>query len=227
MRSSKISFLLLFFLLVHSNIYSQLFEGRFGLTAGYTNYVLDSNVLFTKSQPGYMVGIVSTAEITDNLELSMGLNYVHHRMVFIGKADMDAEPEELKFKLENLDLPIIFNYNLLNLKNETLKFGVNAGITISFFQQYVPSDSSKEDYILDPLYMPVKYLKFDQENESISINTYIPFGISAEYASVVCNLRYNKGLSDPFRNAPFHNSVYETKAKQDYFSLSFTYFFGE
>src|SRR5690242_6878800 len=115
MKPFKINFSVLLLILLSSSIYSQrgAFDGRFGITAGYTNYVLDTNVLFTKSQPGYLVGIVATAEFTNNLEFSMGLNYVHHRMMFIGKENLDAEPEDLKFKLENLDLPIILNYKFL------------------------------------------------------------------------------------------------------------------
>jgi hypothetical protein len=33
------------------------------------------------------------------------------------------------------------------------------------------------------------------------------------------------GLSDPFRQAPFYNTAFETKAKQNFYSVSFTYFF--
>lgn len=237
MKSLKINILLSLFLVLSSTIYSQkhfysnnissggAFDGRFGITAGYTNYVLDTNVLFTKSQPGYLIGIMGTAQFTDNLELSIGLNYVHHRMIFIGKADLDAEPEDLKFTLENLDVPFILNYNFLSFDNDNLKVGINAGFTVSIAQQYVPVDDSKENYILEPINLKVKYLNFDQENEKISINTYIPVGLSTEYHQVACNLRYNIGLSDPFRQAPFYNTAYETKAKQNYFSLSLTYFF--
>lgn len=241
MKSLKINFILYLFIIYSSTIYSQThlhstkqknkiyssghFDGRFGVTAGYTNYVLDSNVLFTKSQPGYLIGIMSTVQFTDNLELSIGVNYVHHRMIFIGKKDLEAEPEELEFKLENIDVPFILNYNFLNLDNDNLKIGVNAGFTVSIFQQYLPSDSSKENYILEPLNLKVKYLSFDKENETISLNTYVPVGLSVEYHHFACNLRYNFGLSDPFRQAPFYNNAYTTKAKQNYFSLSFTYFF--
>lgn len=227
MKSFKIQFFILFFILLSFNIYSQngAFDGRFGITAGYTNYALDSNVLFTKSQPGYLIGIVGTAEFTEDLEFSIGLNYVHHRMIFVGKADLDAEPEDLKFTLENFDVPFVLNYNFLSFNDDNLKIGVNAGFTVSFAQQYIPADNSKENYILEPLNLQVKYLNFDQENERISINTYIPLGFRVEYHNLACNLRYNMGLSDPFKNAPFYNMAYETKAKQNYFSLSFTYFF--
>lgn len=228
MKPFKINSLVLLLILLSSSIYSQdgMFDGRFGITAGYTNYALDSNVLFTKSQPGYLVGIVATAEFTDDLELLMGMNYVHHRMKFIGKEDQDAEPEDLKFSLDNLDVPFILNYKFLRFDNDNIKIGVNAGITLSFFQRYILSNSSKENYILEPFALEVKYMDFDNMNEKISINTYIPIGITVEYYDVACNLKYNKGWSDPFKNAPFYNTVYETKAKQNYFSLSFTYFFG-
>lgn len=241
MRFLKINLILFLFVVLSPKIYCQThqystkhnnnksydgaFDGRFGIIAGYTNYILDSNVLFTKSQPGYLVGILGTAKFTEDLEFSIGLNYVHHRMIFIGKADLESEPEDLKFKLENIDVPFILNYNFLSFDNDNLKVGVNAGFTVSFLQQYLPSDSSKEDYILEPLNLSVKYLKFDEENESISLNTYVPFGISVEYHKVACNLRYNLGLSDPFRKAPFYNTVYETKTKQNYYSMSFTYYF--
>jgi hypothetical protein len=237
MKFLKINFIFYLFIILSSTIYSQTHrystkhksssgysEGRFGITAGYTNYVLNSNVLFTKSQPGYLIGIMGTVPLMDNLEFSIGMNYVHHRMIFIGKEDLNAEPENLKFKLENLDVPFILNYNFLNLDND-MKIGVNAGFTVSFIQQYVPIDDTKENYILEPLNLQVKYLNFDQENESISINTYLPIGLSTEYHQVACNLKYNIGLSDPFRQASFYNILYKTKAKQNYFSLSFTYFF--
>jgi hypothetical protein len=231
MKSFKIVFFILLLSLSSSQIYSQfhynggggLFEGRFGITAGYTNYVLDTNVLFTKSQPGYLIGVVGTAEFTDYLELSIGINYMHHRMIFVGKSDLEAEPEDLDFRLENFDVPFILNYNFFD--NDKWKFGVNAGFTVSLVQQYTYADESKENYILEPVNLDVKYLNFDQENEGISFNTYVPFGVSAEFNNIACNLRYNMGLSDPFRQAPFYNTAFETKAKQNFYSVSFTYFF--
>ena len=230
MKAFKISFLILLLSLSSSQIYSQFlsnsegaFDGRFGITAGYTNYVLDTNVLFTKSQPGYLIGVVGTAEFTDYLELSVGLNYVHHRMIFIGKSDLEGEPENLNFKLENFDFPFILNYNFFD--NDKWKFGVNVGFTFSLLQQYNYSNESTENYILDPINLDEKYLNFDRENETISYNTYVPFGVGAEFNNIVCNFRYNMGLSDPFRQATFYNTAFETKAKQNFYSVSFTYFF--
>jgi hypothetical protein len=232
MKSFKLGFFILLLSLSSSQIYSQfryneggLFEGRFGITAGYTNYVLETNVLFTKSQPGYLIGVVGTAEFTDYLELSIGINYMHHRMIFVGKSDLEAEPEDLDFRLENFDVPFILNYNFF--ANDKWKVGVNAGFTVSLVQQYTIVDESKENYILEPVNLDVKYLNFDQENGGISFNTYVPFGVSAEFNSIACNLRYNMGLSDPFRQAPFYNTAFETKAKQNFYSVSFTYFFGD
>jgi hypothetical protein len=230
MKSFKIIFFILLISFSSSQIQAQfrsngrgLFEGRFGITAGYTNYVLESNVLFTKSQPGYLIGVVSTVEFTDYLELQVGLNYMHHRMKFVGKSDLEAEPEDLNFRLENFDIPLILNYNFFD--NDEWKIGVNAGFTISLMQSYTCADDSKEDYILEPVNLDVKYLNFDQENESLSFNTYIPLGVGAEFKNIACNLRYNMGLSDPFRQAPFYNAAFETKAKQNFYSVSFTYFF--
>ncbi|ESU20288.1 hypothetical protein FEDK69T_28010 [Flavobacterium enshiense DK69] len=237
MNSFKTASILLFFFVLNNPVYSQYFnhysggngafDGRFGITAGYTNYVLDSNVLFTRSQPGYSIGVVGTAEFTDYLELLVELNYTHHRTQFIGRADINSEPEDIDFKLENINIPIILNYNFLRLNDDKWKFGVNAGITLSLLQSYVPSDESKEAYLLDPVYLNTEYLKFDEQNETISFNAYLPMGVSVEFANVMCNLRYNMGLTDPFRQAPFYNTAYETEAKQNYYSVSFTYFFND
>jgi len=222
----------LFFILTNST-FSQfygsgngIFDGRFGVTAGGTNFSTDTNFLFSKSSLGYSIGVVGTASFSSRFELLIEINYTRNFINFVGREDYTSEPEDIKFKLENFNVPFILNYNYLNL-DDTWYFGIDAGISTSFLHNYKLVDESKANYYLEPLYAKPYDLEFDTRNEQISFNAFFIIGLSAEYNQIMCNLRYHKGITDPYRNAPIISPIMDITGKDNYFSISFTYFFEE
>lgn len=224
-------FLLL--LLSFSNVNSQtyysgngLFEGRFGVTVGATNYSPGANFLFSKSAPGYKVGFIGTVIISEKFEVFVEINYAKHFMKFIGRKDQLAAPEDIKFNLETINVPFILDYTVLNLDDEWF-FGINAGPSLSFLYDYNLVDEAKSDYVLDPLYSTPSDLEFDSNKEEISFNAFIAFGVSVEYNRFMATFKYNKGITDPYRNINLYSPVMELKGKDNYFEFSLVYLFED
>lgn len=215
---------LLFFVLFSNFSFAQ-FGGRFGFTAGVTNFSTDTEILFSKSMPGFSLGIIGTAEIADNLELLVEFNYSQHYLKLIGRETPESAPEDIKFKMGNYNIPFIFNYNVVNLKNDLL-FGVQLGASASLMHEMKLIDNSKEDYYLDPYYLKPSDLEFDSTNGQISFNAFAVIGVSASYERFMLNFRYFKGITDPYRQAPFYIPVdgIEVKGKDNYYNFTLIYF---
>lgn len=226
-------FLSLLLLLSCSNLNSQtyfsgegLFDGRFGVTVGATNYSPGANFLFSKSAPGYKVGFIGTVSISEKFEVFVEMNYARHFMKFIGREDQLATPEEIKFNLETFNVPIILDYTVLNLDDEWF-FGINAGPSLSLLYDYKLVDDGKSDYVLDPLYTTTDQLEFDSNKEKASINAFIALGVSVEYNRFMATFRYNKGITDPYRSINLYSPVMELEGKDNYFEFSLVYLFED
>lgn len=219
---------ILFFCLVFVNITTAQFGGRFGFTAGVTNFSTDTEILFSKSMPGFSLGLVGTAEISNDLELLVEINYSQHYLKLIGRETPESTPEDIKFKMGTYNVPFVLNYNAVNLKNDLL-FGIQLGVSASFMHEMKLTDESKEDYYLDPYYLKPSDLEFDSYNEQVSFNAFAVIGLSASYNQFMANFRYYKGITDPYRNAPFFIPVdgVEVKGKDNYFNFSLIYFLDD
>ena len=220
-------------LLSFSNINSQtyfsgngLFDGRFGVTVGTTNYSPGANFLFSKSAPGYKVGFIGTVFISEKFEVFVEMNYARHFMKFIGRENNLASPEDIKFNLETFNVPVVLDYTVLNL-NDKWFFGINAGPSLSLLYDYKLVDDAKSDYVLDPLYTTPHQLEFDSNKDQVSINAFIALGVSVEYNRFLANFRYNKGITDPYRSINLYSPVMELKGKDNYFEFSLVYLFED
>ena len=225
--------LLLALLLSFSNLNAQtyysgkgLFEGRFGVTVGTTNYSPGANFLFSKSAPGYKVGFIGTVFISEKFEVFVEMNYARHFMKFIGRENNLATPEDIKFNLETFNVPVVVDYTVLNLNDEWF-FGINAGPSLSLLYDYKLVDDAKADYVLDPLYTTPDQLEFDSNKEQVSINAFIALGVSVEYKRFLASFRYNKGITDPYRSINLYSPVMELKGKDNYFEFSLVYLFED
>ena len=65
-------------------------------------------------------------------------------------------------------------YDYSFLKFEEWSFGVNAGLSATFFYNFRLVDQSKEDYVLDPFYAEPFDLESDTRNEKPSFNAFLP-----------------------------------------------------
>jgi len=215
--------LLPFYLLLFSFLAYSQSDGRFGLTLGTTNYITDSNILFSKSGIGYKFGLISALEFSKHSELFFEINYNKHFVKLIGRENELSAPQDLKFNLENIAFEAVYNYNYIAL--DDFRLGINAGPSFSFFYEYVltNSDSDKGEYLLDPFYVSPRSLTFDSINEQISFNLFLSIGLSAQYNFLMVNLKYYRSITDPYRSIPL-DSFIEIKGKDSYLSLNLTFF---
>jgi len=210
------------FLLISTITYSQL-DGRFGIKVGATNYITDTNLLFSKSGIGLTIGLLGTVEFNESFELFTEINYNRHTVKLIGRSEPLAIPEDLKFTLENFSVPFLLNYSFF--KKDDFKLGVLVGPSFHFIYEYSIKDS-KSEYILDPLNATTDDLLFDSRNEKLSFNIFAAVGISAQYTEkYMVNLRYYYGITDPYRKAPVFSRISDIKGQDSYFSITATYFF--
>lgn len=223
MRPYTFPILLILIFFNTQNSIAQL-DGRFGVTIGATNYVTDTNFISSKSSTGFTVGMTGTAIFSDKFELLLGINYYNHRVKFIGRETPTSPTEEINFNLQNIGIPAVINYTFFELKD--FRFGVNLGPVATFYYGYSTSDS-KSEYLLDPLQGEARIMNFDNNADSISFNAFVSMGLSAQYNRFMCNLNYNKGITDPYRKAPIYSPVIDIEGKDSYVSFTITYFFND
>jgi hypothetical protein len=217
--------LALFFIIISVPLMAQ--EDRIGFTIGATNYITDTDLLFSKSSTGYTFGVFATKEFNERSALFMEINYSRHFVNFVGREEELAKPEDVKFNLERISIPLSYNYSYLIL--DDFKFGVNVGPSFEVYHDYNVVDQKKELYFLDPLLIPAGDLRFDtlSSDDTISFNMLILFGLNVDYQDrFMASLRYYHGITNPYRRSPFYSTVVETSGKESYFSFSLTYFFN-
>lgn len=202
-------------------------ETRTGITAGVNQYYMDADFLFSRSGTGFQVGIVSSIEITDNSEIQAELNYSRYSTELIGRETQLADPEWLKFNLDRINLSVVYDYELVHFLKKDIALGICAGPSISFLNNFTLADDSKGDYLLEPYHMTPDYMEMDTKNEGTSINVFGIVGITGRYRNLEANLRYAIGITDPYRVFPAVSQYTEFTGKDDYASLTLTYFFGE
>ncbi|MEP0265502.1 porin family protein [Dokdonia sp.] len=208
----------------NNNSANGIFDGRFGVTIGVTNYVTDTNLLFSKSGTGFTVGLIGTAEFSDRSSLIMEINYNQHRVKLVGKEDELSPQEDIPFNLVDFSVPIIFNYNYLLL--DDFKFGVQAGPSFHLLHSFELVNDSDEGHILEPLLLEPRFLRFDDENEKVSFNIFGAVGLSVEYnEKILAQFRYYRSITDPYRQAPVVSRFVDIEGQDYYFSFTVSYLF--
>jgi hypothetical protein len=196
-------------------------ESRIGVTAGVNSYLNKADFLSSKSSPGFSVGIAATVPISDYSEFVVEMTYNRYTMELLGREDYYAKPEWIKFHTNRFNLAVIYDYDILHFLDEDLAIGLNAGPTLSFFNN-MKAESDKDYYLLDPYQLNAGYLA----NDGFALNIYGSAGVSVRYLNLESHLRYNKGLTSPYRDLP--RSDYVTlKGKDDFISFSVIYYFGD
>src|SRR5690606_9588764 len=121
-------------------------------------------------------------------EFLVELNYSKFNNEFLGREDVLAEPEWIKFSMDRINLNIVYDYDLLHLLNDDLVFGLNAGPSFSILNDWKIKDSSKENYYMDPYIFDARYMQSDTYAESTSVNVFGAIGISARFRNIEANL---------------------------------------
>ena len=199
-------------------------DGHFGVTLGATNYVTDTDLLFSKSGTGFTVGFLATAEFSDRSSLIVEINYNQHRVKLVGKADELSAQQDVPFNLINFSVPFVFNYNYLLL--DDFKFGVQAGPSFQFLHTFELVNDSDENLLLEPTLLEPRYLRFDDENEKISFNVFASVGLSVMYDErILAQFRYYQSVTDPYRVAPVVSRFIDFEGKDYYYSFAVSYLF--
>lgn len=197
-------------------------DSRSGISIGATNYIMDTNFLSSKSATGFLVGASAGLDMSRSLELLTEINFNWHRVKLVGRETPYSEPKDLNYSMQNIGVSTLIHYKFLELND--FDFGVNLGPTGTFFYGYDTKDSNS-GYTIDPLGAESRYLNFDSYNESISFNAFVSLGLSAQYEHFMANLRYYKGITDPYRKSPLYSPFMELKGKDSYYAFMLTYFF--
>jgi len=198
-------------------------EDRFGVTVGATNYIMDTNFISSKSATGFLVGATSGIGLSDSFEVLVDMNLNYHRVKLLGRENETATPEDLNFNMQNLGLSTHIHYKFL--EKEELTFGLNLGATGTIFYGY-NTNHENESYLIDPLQIAVTYMNFDKWSDVGLLNAFVSFGLSAQYENFMANLRYYKGVTNPYRHTPVYSPYVEFTGKDNYWSFTITYFFN-
>lgn len=221
-------FCYLILLLLSFKSSAQLIKGdsRLGVYVGTTNYITDTNLLFSKSGIGYSFGLTTSAGFTEKLHLIVEIGYNRHRMKFVGRETPLSNPEDINFYLEEFTVPFIMNYYFL--EKGKFKIGANAGASINMIHDIRIADDSKSDYLLEPLQMNPNDLMFDTQREQMSLNTFLIFGVNTLYNDLfMASFRYYSGITDPYRHAPVYSNFIDISGKDSYFTFTITYYIPE
>lgn len=218
----KNSLRILIFILPFLSFAQEFGDDRFGVNIGVTNYIMDTNFISSKSAPGFLVGVTGSVPLSDSFEVLAEINFNNHRVKLVGRETETSQPKDLNFYMQNFGVSALIHYKLLELEDFT--FGLNLGPTATLLYGYKTKDSNS-GYLIDPLYIETRYMDFDSWNEQISFNAFVSLGLSAQYDSFMANLRYYKGITDPYRNTPVYSPFMELKGKDNYWAFSITYFY--
>ncbi|MGV3461677.1 MAG: outer membrane beta-barrel protein [Flavobacterium sp.] len=221
--------LLFVMLLCTVPVFSQLLdiESRLGVTAGANQYYMNADFLFSRSATGFQVGVVSSMEVSKNSEIQVEFNYSRYSTELIGRETELSNSEWIKFNLDRFNLSVIYDYELVHFLKEDIALGLCAGPSMAMLNDFKIDDDSKSHYLLDPYYVPADYLEMDTKNEQTSINVFGVVGITGRYRNFEANLRYAIGITDVYRVFPGVSAYTEFTGKDNYGSLTLTYFFGK
>ncbi len=202
-------------------------DDRWGITAGVNEYYLGADFVFSKSGTGFSIGIVNTVPISEHSEVLLELTFTKHNFELMGREDILSDPQWLKFGVQRINLAAIYDYDIFHFLDEDLALGLCAGPTVAFYNDMKIKDTSKDLYLLDPYYMETPYMHIDEGSGKLSINVFASFGATARYRNAEASLRYNLGVTDPYRNFPAASPYVEFKGKDSYLSFQVTYYFGD
>jgi len=202
-----------------------LFDSKLGVTIGTSIFNPKTNFISSKPGIGFNVGINSTAYISDHFEFTMGINYFQHYTTLIGRENELSEPEDLKFKVSTLNIPLVFDY--IYLLKDDYKLGVNIGTAISFFHEFEILDESKDQYLLDPISLNVFDLDLRTDGDELQLNTYYSIGTNIQNEYFKLEISYNKNLSKPYKNIPIRHEYIVPSGKDSFVALTVTYYFSD
>jgi len=206
-----------------SQYFNQGNDTEFGVTIGTTMFLPKTNFISTKPGIGFMIGETTRSFISDHVNLNYGISYFQHYTKLLGRENYLAEPEELKFKIATLNVPVSVDY--LFLLAERFQLGVNGGVSLSFFHEFESVDTTKEDYLIDPISLTVRDLALRKDLEKLDINTYFSLGTSIQNDYFRLELSYHNTLSKPYKNVPLRNDILIPSGSDNFFLLSLSYYF--
>jgi len=197
-------------------------EDRFGVTLGATNYIMKNNFMSTKSSTGATLGLSAGVNIWENFEILTEIKLNYHRMQLLASTEENLEPSYIKASMTNFDIAVLPHYRFYD--TSSLDLSVFCGVTLAATYNIKLKDQDAE-YKIEPLDFKGTYLEFDTWNEQPSMNLFLTFGVAAQYNDFMLALRYNYGITDPYRKFPLYSNYVAFKGKDHYAAITVTYFF--
>ncbi|WP_196887854.1 hypothetical protein [Aureivirga sp. CE67] len=224
-KSLRVLFVIVAFL-CFENASSQNKKYRTGILAGYNNYKTSSNFADAKTGNGFHIGFIDDMYIGDKFGFTFAFIYQRNYVPFnTTSSGYSYSNDNYKtFTADNLDVPLKFYYNLLNI-NDKLIVSTNFGTTLKFFYGYDRKGS--DDINLSPGGYEAKFLDSDG-----FVNLFWSTGFQIEYKKTAISFNYSKSISNPYRNIELRSTdFFDPNAKffkgnDNYFSISFICFFN-
>jgi hypothetical protein len=196
----------------------------FGLTAGINEYFAKPDFLSSKSAMGFSFGFVGGFDITKNSDLVFEGGFTRFNMKFMGMAIGEDDPRWLNFHSNRIFLNALYYYDLFHFNDNKLLIGVHAGPSVTYINNFTVEGKDNANFNLEPYEVSALDMKISKYTDGAEFNAFATLGINVKYLFCEMNLRYNKGLSSPYRSLGNENSPVSFKGKDDYMSLSFTFF---
>ncbi len=177
-------------LLASTTMFAQQKDQSFTLTpkAGIT--IANSSVDMAKAKVGFIGGIETGYQATDNLAITFGVNYAQYGYKLNDTFCKLVGIDNIKVNMNYIAMPILANYYI------TKGLAVKAGVEVAF---KTSAELSNGDISMDfqEFYklMNTQYnLKNNVQAKSVILS--IPVGVSYEYNNIILDARYNIGVSN-------------------------------
>lgn len=195
-----------------------------GVIVGTNQYYTKANFLSSKSKTGFTAGLFSSFYISDNSQIVADLTVSRFYMDFLGRETLTGNLQWIAFSLDRINLDVVYHYDVVKLLDDDFVIGVTGGASLGILSDFTLKDDSKSDYYLDPYGADPEYMRIDTYNESPSFNVFAIVGATVRYDRYELNLRYNKGITDTYRNLPMSSAYVTPKGKDDYLTLAFHWY---
>ncbi|KOS07054.1 hypothetical protein AM493_14190 [Flavobacterium akiainvivens] len=196
----------------------------FGLTAGINEYYASPTFITSKSGTGLSAGLVKGFRLSKKSDLVFEGSFIWFNTKFYGQDMRQNDPEWIKFNSKRVGLSALYYYDLLRLKKENITFGLHAGPTVTYINNFTMPEKESMYYELYPYDYPAGNMKISSVKGE-HLNAFATVGLNVYHNNMELNFRYNFAINSPYRKLDTNTGAINIGGKDDFASITFTYYF--